>query len=61
MEMFIWLKKSTELLEERKKAAKQVRNMSRQKPKGVIEKPKDGTRTFPKSHIITLDDLTKPD
>ena len=32
---------------EQKKAAKQVRNMSRQKPKGVIEKPKDGTRTFP--------------
>ena len=60
--MFIWLKSLTELLEEnRKKAAKQVRNMSRQKPKGVIEKPKDGTRTFPKSHIITLDDLTKPD
>ena len=46
---------------EQKKAAKQVRNMSRQRPKGVIEKPKDGTRTFPKSHIITLDDLTKPD
>ena len=46
---------------EQKKANKQVRNQSRRKPKGVIEEPKEGTRTFPKSHIITLDDLTNPD
>jgi len=46
---------------EQKKAAKQVKKKSRQKPKSVIEKPKNGKRTFPKSHIITLDDLTKPD
>ena len=46
---------------EQKKANKQVGNQSRRKPKGVIEEPKEGTRTFPKSHIITLDDLTNPD
>jgi hypothetical protein len=46
---------------EQKKANKQVRNQSRRKSKGVIEEPKEGTRTFPKSHIITLDDLTNPD
>ena len=46
---------------EQKKANKQVRNQSRRKPKGVIEEPKEGIRTFPKSHIITLDDLTNPD
>ena len=46
---------------EQKKANKQVRNQSRRKPKGVIEEPKEGTRTFPKSHIITLDDLTNTD
>ena len=46
---------------EQKTANKQVRNQSRRKPKGVIEEPKEGTRTFPKSHIITLDDLTNPD
>ena len=46
---------------EQKKANKQVRNQSRRKPKGVIEEPKEGTSTFPKSHIITLDDLTNPD
>lgn len=46
---------------EQKKANKQIKNQSRRKPKGVIEEPENGTRTFPKSHIITLDDLTKPD
>ena len=46
---------------EQKTANKQVRNQSRRKPRGVIEEPKEGTRTFPKSHIITLDDLTNPD
>lgn len=46
---------------EQKKANKQIKNQSRRKPKGVIEKPVEGTITFPKSHIITLDDLTNPD
>ena len=46
---------------EQKKAAKQIKNQSLRKPKSVIEEPKDGTRTFPKSHIITLEDLTNPD
>jgi|TARA_B100001093_G_C26587932_1_gene910213 hypothetical protein len=55
-------KKSDRVLRrEQKKANKQVRNLARVKPKGVSEQPKDGTKTFPKSHIITLDDLTKPD
>tara|TARA_S200000501_G_scaffold110075_1_gene103384 strand:- start:472 stop:645 length:174 start_codon:yes stop_codon:yes gene_type:complete len=46
---------------EQKKASKQFKKQSRLKPKSVIEEPENGTRTFPKSHIITLDDLTKPD
>jgi|TARA_E500000081_G_scaffold47945_1_gene51394 hypothetical protein len=46
---------------EQKKANKQIKNQSRRKPKSVIEEPENGTRTFPKSHIITLDDLTNPD
>ena len=46
---------------EQKKANKQIKNQSRRKPKSVIEEPEKGTRTFPKSHIITLDDLTNPD
>jgi|TARA_B100001287_G_scaffold110663_1_gene93294 hypothetical protein len=46
---------------EQKKANKQFKKQSRLKPKSAIEEPETGTRTFPKSHIITLDDLTKPD
>ena len=46
---------------EQKKASKQFKKQSRHKQKSVIEEPENGTRTFPKSHIITLDDLTKPD
>jgi hypothetical protein len=46
---------------EQKKAAKQIQNQSRRKPKGVIEEPVKGLRSFPKTHVITLEDLTNPD
>ena len=39
---------------EQKKANKQVRNQSRRKPKGVIEEPKEGTRTFPTRSIFSF-------
>ena len=56
------VKKSDRVIRrEQKKANKQIKNQSRRKPKSVIEEPENGSRTFPKSHIITLDDLTKPD
>jgi hypothetical protein len=56
------VKKSDRVIRrEQKKANKQIKNQSRRKPKSVIEEPENGTTTFPKSHIITLDDLTKPD
>ena len=45
---------------EEKKAEKAIRNKSRVKPKREqLFVPKDAL-SFPESHIITLDDLTKP-
>jgi|TARA_R110000803_G_scaffold40700_5_gene87643 hypothetical protein len=56
------VKKSDRVIRrEQKKANKQIKNQSRHNSKSVIEEPENGATTFPKSHIITLDDLTKPD
>jgi hypothetical protein len=46
---------------ELKKANKQIKNQSRRKPKDMIVVPEKGIKSFPESHIITLDDLTNPD
>jgi hypothetical protein len=45
---------------EQKKADKAIKNANRSRPKRLrTEEPKDAL-SFPESHIITLDDLTKP-
>ena len=56
------VKKSDRVIRrEQKKANKQIKNQSRRKPKGVNDVSEEDATPFPKSHIITLDDLTKPD
>jgi len=56
------VKKSDRVIRrEQKKANKQIKNQSRRKPKSVNDVSEEDATTFPKSHIITLDDLTKPD
>lgn len=45
---------------EEKKAEQAIRNKSRVKPKSELPKPSKDFLSFPESHIITLDDLTKP-
>ena len=45
---------------EEKKAEKAIRNKSRVRPKRVTASAPKDSLSFPESHIITLDDLTKP-
>ena len=45
---------------EQKKADKAIKNASRVRPKRATETVPKDVLSFPETHIITLDDLTKP-
>lgn len=45
---------------EQKKADKAIKNANRSRPKRLRTEESKDALSFPESHIITLDDLTKP-